>query len=264
MKNLLFWIYIVLAVILIAVGYTFWETRVTDSEAREKAISEQSDKDYYAEQDNKTKKEVKKDTNKKPNTNLFKKKTFQSIYNNAVKDKKVMNITLVSTPYQTSDENTTVKDELAYASDDHIKVNEVEVSGSSSTVSIEKINKTKPDLVILDALTLNDFYENVSSNDHIAKIESIYSAAGNDNTPVVIIGTRPEYNDSNFAKYQKAEADYFGSQSNEFFYVNQSNKWPNNKAIEDYYNVDDGLLTDRGVTRWVTSISDYLFNDKVE
>lgn len=56
MKNLLFWIYIVAAVILIAVGYTFWETRVTDSDAREKAISEQSGKDYYAEQDNTTKK----------------------------------------------------------------------------------------------------------------------------------------------------------------------------------------------------------------
>lgn len=263
MKNLLFWLYIIAAVILIAVGYTFWETRVTDSDAREKAISEKSGKDYYAEQKTE-RKEVKKDLNKKPNSNLFKNKTFQSIYNEAVKDKKVMNITLVSTPYQTSDVNTSVKDELAYQSDDHIKINEVEVSGSSSTVSMDKINKTKPDLIILDSLTLNDFSEEVSSNDHIATVESIYTSAGNDDTPVVIVGTRPEYNDSDFAKYQKAEEDYFGGQDNEFYYVNQSSKWPNNKAIEDYYNVDDGLLTERGVARWVTSISDYLFNEKTE
>ncbi|WP_414053270.1 hypothetical protein ACMGE6_07050 [Macrococcus equi] len=264
MKNLLFWLYIVAALILIAVGYTFWETRVTDSEAREKAISEQSGKDYYAEQKDTAKKKVKKDTNKKPNGNLFKNKTFQTIYNNAVKDKKVMNITLISTPYQVSDENTTVKDELDYASDDHIKVNEVEVSGSSATVSMDKINKTNPDLIILDSLTLNDFSEDVTSNDHIATIESIYNTAGDNDTPVVIVGTRPEYNDSDFAKYQKAEEDYFGGQNNEFYYVNQSSKWPNNKAIQDYYNVEDGLLTNRGVARWVTSISDYLFNEQTE
>ncbi|WP_414042440.1 hypothetical protein [Macrococcus animalis] len=264
MKNLLFWLYIIAALILIAVGYTFWETRVTDSEAQEKSISTQSGKDYYADQDKTTKKEVKKDTSKKPNANLFKNKTFQSIYNEAVKDKKVMNITLVSTPYQTSDENTTVKDELEYSTDDHIKINEVEVSSSSSSVSMDKINKTKPDLIILDSLTLNDFSEDVSSNDHIATIESIYTTASNDDTPVVIVGTRPEYNDSDFAKYQQAEEEYFGSQNNEFFYVNQSSKWPNNKAIEDYYSVEDGLLTERGVARWVTSISDYLFNEKTE
>lgn len=264
MKNLLFWLYVIAAIILIAVGYTFWETRVTDSDAREKAVAEKSSKDYNATQDKSSKKTVKKDTSKEPNSNLFKNKSFQTIYNNAVKDNKVMNITLISTPYQTSDENTSVKDELENSSDDHIKVNEVEVSGSSSTVSMDKINKTKPDLIILDSLTLNDFSEDVASNDHIATIESIYSTASNNDVPVVIVGTRPEYNDSNFAKYQKAEADYFGGQNNQFFYVDQSAKWPNNKAIEDYYNVEDGLLTDRGVARWVTSISDYLFNEKTE
>lgn len=263
MKNLLFWLYIILAIIAIGIGYTFWETRVTDSDAREKAIASKSGDHYYSSSSTKDTKTVKKDDKQKPNKNLFKNKSFQSTYNKLTENNKKMNITIVRTPYQTSDSNTSLSDEFNKIADPHLKIKTVEVSGSSSTVSMEKIYKTKPDLIILDSLTLNDFAEEVSSNDHIATLESIYNAASNDNNiPTIIIGTRPEYNDSNFDKYQSAEADYFGNSSNDFYYVNQSSKWPKNKAIEDYYNVEDGLLTDRGVNRWVTSITDYLFNEE--
>lgn len=264
MKNLLFWLYAIVAVVLIAFGYTYWDAKVTDSDAREKAVSQTVQNESTTDNTD-IKKEDKKDTSAKPNKNLFKNKEFQGIYNDKVKAKKKMNITIVSTPYQTSEENTSVTDELEYVSDANIKVKDIEVSGTSSSVSTDKIYATKPDLIILDALTLNDFYEEVSANDHISTLESIYNNASNQNDiPVVIIGTRPEYNDSDFKQYQKAEEDYFGDTDNDFYYVNQSSKWPNNKAIEDYYNVEDGLLTDRGVNRWVTSITDYLFNDNEE
>lgn len=272
MKNLLFWLYIIVSIILIAVGYTYWESRVTDSAAREKAVSTQNGKDNKSEQKDTTKKEEnkeenkeeKKDKSKKPNANLFNNESFQSIYNDAVKDNKVMNITLVSTPYHTSDENTTVKDELELSIDEHIKLNEVEVSSDSSSVSMENINNTQPDLILLDSMTLNDYAQGVSSDNHIAAIENIYSSLNSDDIPVVIVGTRPEYNDSDFETYQQAEEDYFTSQNYDFKYIQQSDKWPNDDTLEDYYNVEDGLLTKRGVERWVTSISDDLFKEKTE
>ncbi|TDM12067.1 hypothetical protein [Macrococcus lamae] len=261
MKNLLFWLYAVIAIVLIALGYTYWESKVTDSAAQDNAITQSVDEDSSSSSN--TKKEKKEDSSAKPNKNLFKNKELQGIYDDKTKDGKKMNITLVSTPYQTSEENTNVKDELNYVSDAYIKVTDVEVPGVSTSFDTENIYKTNPDIILMDALTLNDFYEEIPINDHINTLESIYNNAENQNNiPVVIIGTRPEYNDSDFNEYQRAEEEYFSNKDNNFKYINQSSKWPNNKAIADYYNVDDGLLTDRGVNRWVTSITDYLFNEE--
>lgn len=266
MKNLLFWLYAIVAVILIAFGYTYWENKVTDSDSQDKTTTqttkEQSTSDTSQQKD---KKVIVDKKSTKPNKNLFNNKEFQNIYNKKTKDGKKMNITLVSTPYQVSEDNQSVKDALTDISDAHLKYKEVEVSGTASSLDMEDVYKTSTDLVILDALTLNDFSEQVSSNEHISTLESIYNTLEQNNIPVIIVGTRPEYNDSTFADYQKNEANYFQDSSASFNYINQSAKWPDNKAIADYYNVEDGLLTDRGIDRWTNTIADYLFtNDTAE
>lgn len=259
MKNLLFWLYAIVAVILIAFGYTYWENKVTDSDNQEKATTQTTKEQSTSDSKQSNKKVIVDKKSKAPNKNLFNNKEFQSIYNKKTKDGKKMNITLVSTPYQVSEDNQSVKDALTDISDSHLKYKEVEVSGTASSLDMEDIYKTNTDLVILDALTLNDFSEQVSSNDHITTLESIYNTLEQNNIPVIIVGTRPEYNDSTFADYQSNESSYFQDSNSKFNYIDQSSKWPDNKAIADYYNVEDGLLTDRGVDRWTNTIADYLF-----
>jgi hypothetical protein len=256
MKNLLFWLYVVIAIVLIALGYTYWESKVTDSEAQDDVVAQSTGKDSSTADS--SKKDKKEDASK-PNKDLFKSKEFQKIYNTETKDGKKMNITLVSTPYQTSEENTSVKDELESSIDDHIRLTDLEVAGVSTAVTSEDIYDGDPDLIVLDALTLNDFFESVPLDNHINTLENIYNDVEQNDIPVVIIGTRREYDNPDFNDYQKAEEDYFGNKDNNFRYVSQSGDWPDDETISDDYNVDEGLLTTDGVDLWTTAISDYLF-----
>ncbi|MCE4957480.1 hypothetical protein [Macrococcoides caseolyticum] len=251
MKNLLFWLYIIAAIVLINVGYIYWETRVTDSKEKASVITEKKETKQTTKAD-----KAKTSNNTEPNDKLFKNDTFQSIYNNAVKEKDAMNITIVSTPYQTADDNSTVKEAFEKETDTFIKVNEVEISNASSNLNLDDIKNTQPDLVIIDAMTLNDYYENITVEDHNTTVENIYSSLNNDNIPVVIAGTRSEINDTNFIAYQQREAEYFNNQNN-FNYINQSENWSN----RDNLVTSDSLLTAEGVEQWVTSITGYLFNE---
>ncbi|MGK0553953.1 hypothetical protein [Macrococcus capreoli] len=257
MKNVLFWVYVLVAIIIIALGYNFWENRVTGANPEEKNISTQQSDEKSKEK--KETSDTKSETKDEANENLFKNKTFQKVYTDAVKDKEQMNITIVNTPYQTSNNNSSVKDELEKNIDKKIKLNELEVANESSTIDFDKINKTKPDLIILDALTLNDYFGNVSVDEHNAAIEKLYKDAKKNKTQIIIVGTRPEYDDADFKTYQQAESKYFSNENNDFYYVDQADQWPNDKSIEKYYDIKDGLLTYKGVEQWVQSINKYLF-----
>ncbi|UTH13416.1 hypothetical protein [Macrococcus equipercicus] len=250
MKNLLFWLYVVIALALIAFGYIYWQQKVTDSAAANN-VSTQSV----------SKKAPKKQAAAKSAGSLFKDDAFQQLYNKKTKDGGKMTITLVATPYQTSEHNTSVKDDLEKAADKQLAINAVEVSGASTAASLAAAYEKKPDLILLDALTINDYYENIPVNAHLAALETMYNdAVEQHDIPVVIIGTRPIYNDPAFADYQQAEADYLSNKDNNFNYVSQAGEWPTDDSITDDYNTASALLTSRGIKRWSTAITDHLFN----
>ncbi|GGB10581.1 hypothetical protein ERX37_09350 [Macrococcus hajekii] len=220
MKNIMFWLYVVIAILLIGLGYYYWQSKVTTSD------------------------EVNQTKNVTFNDKALQKKN---------KDQD-MDIVMISTPYQVTDNNNSVYEELKDRYDS-LKFTEVMVSGASDQVDIKKITSAKPDLVIMDALTLNDFTENVSAEDHNKQILDIIDKLEAKDITVRVLGTRPS-SDKDFNKYQQAEEKELVDSN---VYTAQSDKWQSDDAMNDYYHKDSQLLTRKGLNRWIQTITDSLF-----
>ncbi|ULG71555.1 hypothetical protein [Macrococcus brunensis] len=225
MKNILFWLYVVLAVLLIGFGYIYWQSNVSPSHSDSKS--------------NQT--EMKK--------TAFKDKSLQNIYNK----NKEMNITLLSTPHQVTDDNQS----LAQTLRDHypsLKINEQMIETASDKIDVDKLKDAKPDVVILDAMTLNDFTEKVPAQAHNKQLSKIVDDLKSDHIEVRVIGTRPS-TDKAFKTYQKEEENYFEDSKT---YYTQSKKWAKDD-LEESYDAKTELLTDQGLDIWYANLTDYLF-----
>lgn len=221
MKNILFWLYVVLSVLLIGFGYIYWQSTVS---ARQ---TPQTDM-----------KKV-----------VFKDKALQDIYG----QNKEMNITVLTTPYQVSDDNQSLVQMLRnqYPA---LRIKEQMIKTASDKIDVDKIKDTEPDIVLLDALTLNDFTEQVPVKTHNKQLAQIVDELTAAHIAVKVLGTRPS-TDSAFKAYQKEEEDYFKDSKT---YYAQSKKWPK-AELADSYDSQTELLTARGLDSWYSHITDYLF-----
>lgn len=221
MKNILFWLYVVLSVLLIGFGYIYWQSTVS------------------ARQTSQT------DTK----TITFKDKALQDIY----RQNKEMNITVLSTPYRVSDDDQSLVQMLRdqYPA---LKIKEQMIKTASDKIDVDKIKDTEHDIVLLDALTLNDFTEKIPAEAHNKQLAQIIDDLTSDHIEVRTIGTRPS-TDKAFKRYQKEEEDYFKDSKT---YYAQSKKWPKDD-LEDSYDPKTELLTDQGLNIWYSHLTDYLF-----
>ncbi|UOB20138.1 SGNH/GDSL hydrolase family protein [Macrococcus armenti] len=243
MKNILFWIYILAAVLLIGAGYKYWQDKVTDGgEATEQTTeTKHTQKD---KSENSSQQEEKKDVSL---PQVFKEPAIQKIYEDKASKNKKMQLTFVSTPYQTSDKNTNVANTFISNLQEDIDYNVVEIDASSNTVNSDDINKENPDIVILDALTLNDYIEGVTSDEHINNLDTIINNIKMDNRKIYVVGTR-SMNDDAFNAYQQDEMNFLSNQDVYFI--------PVSDAIKENYDNDSELLTETGVKNWTKAITD--------
>lgn len=244
MKNILFWIYILAAVLLIGAGYKYWQYKVTDGG---EAATEQTTETKHAQKEKSEKssqQEEKKDTSL---PQVFKEPAIQKIYEDIASKNKKMQLTFVSTPYQTSDKNTNVANTFISNLQEDIDYNVVEIDASSNTVNSDNINKENPDVVILDALTLNDYIEGVTSDEHIKNLDTIINNIKKDNRKIYVVGTR-SMNDDAFNAYQQDEMNFLSNQDVYFI--------PVSDAVKENYDNNSELLTETGVKNWTKAITD--------
>lgn len=239
MKNILFWIYILAAILLIGAGYKYWQSKV--AEGGETQTIETKDTQQKKTAD-------KTEENEEVSLpHVFKEPAIQKIYEEKTKGNKKMQLTFVSTPYQTSNKDTNVANTFISNLQEDVNYNIVEVDASSNTVNSDDINKENPDVVILDALTLNDYIEGVTIEDHLNNLEAIINNIKNDNRKIYVTGTR-SMKDDEFNAYQQEEANFLQNQDVVFI--------PVGEAVEDKYDDDTELLTKDGVTNWSKVIKD--------
>ncbi len=236
MKNILFWIYILAAILLIGAGYKYWQGKVTEGgetkEAQLKSAAHQSEE---------------QEPEKIPLPHVFKEPAIQKIYEEQKKDNKRMQLTFVSTPYQTSNKDTNVANTFISNLQEDVNYNIVDVDASSNTLNSDDINKENPDVVILDALTLNDYIEGVTIEDHLNNLEAILNNIKNEHRKIYVTGTR-RINDDEFNTYQQKEANFL--QNQDVYFI------PVSEAVKDKYDNDTELLTKDGVTKWSKAITD--------
>lgn len=238
MKNILFWIYILAVILLIGAGYKYWQDKVTEGgETKEAQLKSSTD-------------QPEEQTSEKDKISLphvFKEPAIQKIYEEQKKDNKRVQLTFVSTPYQTSNKDTNVANTFISNLQEDVNYNIVEVDASSNTLNSDDINKENPDVVILDALTLNDYIEGVTIEEHLNNLEAIINNIKNENRKIYVTGTR-RMNDDEFNTYQQEEANFL--QNQDVFFI------PISEAVKDKYDNDTELLTKDGVTNWSKAITD--------
>lgn len=220
MKNILFWLYVALAIILMGLGYTYWQSKVTTSGEEGQAETIHLKNDHLQ-------------------------RAYQT--NHSLK------VTVISAPYQVSDNNDSVTEELkrTYPS---LKINEIMATEDSKQIDPDEIIATKPDAVIMDAMTMNDYAEKISIKAHNKQLSKIVKALKSHKISVYVFGTRPSADDA-FNEYQQSEEKYFADST---VYTSQSGSWPTDE-LKDNYNKDTELLTSRGLDRWFKAIDEEIF-----
>lgn len=244
MKNILFWIYILAAVLLIGAGYKYWQHKVTDGGETSTEQTTETKQTQMEKSEKSSQQEEKEDTSL---PQVFKEPAIQKIYEEKASKNKKMQLTFVSTPFQTSDKNTNVANTFISNLQEDINYNVVEADGSANTVKSDDINKENPDVVILDALTLNDYIEGISSDEHIKNLESIINDIKKDNRKIYVVGTRSMKDDA-FNAYQQDEMIFLSNQDVYFI--------PVSDAVKENYDNDSELLTETGVKNWTKAITD--------
>lgn len=253
MKNLLYWLYISLAMLVIVGSMLYFKQQLTTEikENQEVKTSEIKSSKKENEKNDKSTEEHKKSSQKKLKV-TFRDKDLQDVYKEKVKNDEVLKVVVVTTPYQVAENDDSVFLQLQNKLKDHIELIPVEVDSNSSTLNAAAINNIQADAILLDALTIGDFYEGMTPEDHIAQLQTITDGIESKN--LIVIGNR---NDSNDGIQAFIDLELKAFKDKNIKYINQSDAWPLDGTD---YNSTSGLLTQQGLTIWVKAIESYLID----
>ncbi|QFK72937.1 SGNH/GDSL hydrolase family protein [Pradoshia sp. D12] len=244
MKYVTIFFLTIFTVLVIVFGQSYWSNQIEQTVAME---------------NEKKQAEPKKEENPSSQFEIVENEELKSALEKGVSNHKKANILIAGSKAlgdQDSGLGKTISQEIKDEFEDSVKVSYIEFAGTSTELIEEGLisdyQETKPDVLILETLTLadNGNVEVEDNHDNISTIiEELQSI--NEDLYVILMPTHPIPNATIYPKQVDALKEY--AAENDYTYIDHWEAWPdytNEAELMEYLNEDKSAPNEKGIEIW--------------